>query len=93
MRSIVVAFALSCIVITPIPAGAASSIHLATPQTRASAQVDDRLAAAADAARELSILEADRDFDGLYERLHPDALAVVPRSAVVGWYESYFEER
>jgi uncharacterized protein len=93
LRSIVVAFALSCIVITPIPAGAASSIHLATPQTRASAQVDDRLAAAADAARELSILEADRDFDGLYERLHPDALAVVPRSAVVGWYESYFEER
>ena len=42
------------------------------------------------AARELSELEAERDFDALYERMHPDALAVVPRSAVVGWYESYF---
>src|SRR3712207_8259607 len=38
-------------------------------------------------------LEADRDFDALYERMHPDALAVVPRSAVFGWYESYFAER
>jgi predicted metalloprotease len=57
------------------------------------AQADDQLAAAADAARELSVLEADRDFDALYEHMHPDALAVVPRSAVVGWYESYFEER
>jgi predicted metalloprotease len=25
--------------------------------------------------------------------MHPDALAVVPRSAVVGWYESYFAGR
>ena len=56
----------------------------------AAAQTDDRLAEAADAARELSVLEAERDFDALYERMHPDALAVVPRSAVVGWYESTF---
>ena len=46
--------------------------------------------AAAAAAREFSVLEAARDFDALYERMHPDARAVVPRSAVVGWYESYF---
>ncbi len=39
------------------------------------------------------MLEAERDFDALYERMHPDALAVVPRSAVVGWYESYFSDR
>jgi predicted metalloprotease len=51
------------------------------------------LAAAADTARELSRLEADRNFDALYERMHPDALAVVPRSAVVGWYESFFSDR
>src|SRR5215211_4890358 len=94
LRSLVIALALSCIVITSVPAGAAaSSIQLSTGQERAAAQADDRLAAAADAARELSVLEADRDFDALYERMHPDALAVVPRSAVVGWYESYFEER
>lgn len=56
-------------------------------------QEEDVLSAAADAAREFSRLEADRDFDALYERMHPDALAVVPRSAVVGWYESYFANR
>ena len=84
LRSLVVALALSCI-ITSVPAAAApSSIHLSTRQARAATQADDRLAAAADAARELSKLEAARDFDALYERMHPDALAVVPRSAVVG---------
>lgn len=50
-------------------------------------------AAASDAARELSLLEAERAFDELYERMHPDALGVVPRSAVVGWYESFFTDR
>jgi predicted metalloprotease len=79
-RSFIVSLVLSCIVFTSVPVGAA-------------AQTDDRLAEAADAARELSVLEAERDFDALYERMHPDALAVVPRSAVVGWYESYFSER
>jgi predicted metalloprotease len=94
LRSFVVALALSCAVITSVPAEAAPSpIHLLAEQSRVTAQADDQLAAAADAARELSVLEADRDFDALYERMHPDALAVVPRSAVVGWYESYFEER
>lgn len=50
-------------------------------------------AAAAEAARELSLLEAESAFDDLYERMHPDALAVVPRSVVVGWYESFFADR
>jgi len=94
LRTFVVAFALSCTVITWVPTEAApTSIHLSTEQSRVTAQADDQLAAAAVAARELSVLEADRDFDALYEHMHPDALAVVPRSAVVGWYESYFEER
>ena len=56
-------------------------------------QADDALAEAADAARALSRLEADRDFDALYRRMHPDALAVVPRSVVIGWYESFFSDR
>ncbi len=93
-RSLIVALALSCIVITNAPAGAGlSSAQSFTPQAGAAAQADDRLTAAADAARELSMLEAERDFDAHYERMHPDALAAVPRSAVVGWYESYFSDR
>jgi predicted metalloprotease len=93
-RSFIVALALSCVVITNAPPGVgASSAQLFIPQARAAAQDDDQLTAAADAARELSKLEAERDFDALYERMHPDALAAVPRSAVVGWYESYFSDR
>jgi predicted metalloprotease len=94
LRTLVVMLALSCTVIMSVPAEAApSSIYPSTEQLRVTAQADDQLAAAADAARELSIFEAGRDFDALYESMHPDALAVVPRSAVVGWYESYFEDR
>ncbi|MCD6033560.1 MAG: hypothetical protein K0S78_5746 [Thermomicrobiales bacterium] len=93
-RSFIVALALSCVVITNAPPGVgASSAQPFIPQARAAAQDDDQLTAAADAARELSKLEAERDFDALYERMHPDALAAVPRSAVVGWYESYFSDR
>lgn len=38
------------------------------------------------AAIELSQLEASRDFDGLYDTMHPDAQAIIPREVVVGWY-------
>ena len=55
------------------------------------AQTDEE--SAAETAQELSLLEADRAFDELYDRMHPDALAVVPQSAVVGWYESFFADR
>ncbi len=92
--SFLVTLALSCSVITFAPVGAtAASAYPSTEQAPTLAQADDRLAAAANAARELSVLEADRDFDAIYERMHPDALAVVPRSAVVGWYETYFSDR
>jgi hypothetical protein len=47
---------------------------------------DPAAAAAAETARLLSRLEADRDFDALYDLLHPDSRAVAPRAAVVGWY-------
>ena len=36
----------------------------------------------------LSQLEATGDLDTLYEWLHPDAQAVVPKEAVVGWYDA-----
>ena len=52
-------------------------------------QADDPAAAgAAEAARLLSRLEGDRDFDALYDLLHPDSRAIAPRAAVVGWYET-----
>ena len=45
---------------------------------------------AAEMAVELSVLEAAGEFDQIYDLIHPDARAVVPRGAVVGWYESDF---
>lgn len=93
-RSIIAALALSCSVISTASIGAAAApAYLPTGNARAVAQTDDRLAEAAKTARELSRLEADRDFDALYERMHPDALAVVPRSAVTGWYGAFFSNR
>ncbi len=42
---------------------------------------------------ELSALEAAGQFDALYDRMHPDAQAVVSRAAVVGWYTEAFAPR
>lgn len=77
----------------PLVAFASVSMDHSLTELGGTAQADDPLGAAADVARELSLLEAERDFDALYDRMHPDARAVVPRSAVVGWYESYFANR
>ena len=52
-----------------------------------------RAAEAAEAARELSRLEADDAFEDLYELIHPDAAEVVPKEAVVGWYETEFANK
>lgn len=46
--------------------------------------------AAAITAVELSELEAIGDFNGLYDRIHPDAHAVIPRAAVIGWFQNEF---
>lgn len=46
--------------------------------------------AAAEFAYGLSGLERDGNFDRLYEFLHPDAKAIIPREAVVGWYREDF---
>jgi uncharacterized protein len=94
VQSFIAVLALSCSVITYAPVAAvAAPVYQSIGKARAVAQDEDGLAEAANAARELSTLEADRDFDALYERMHPDALAVIPRSAVVGWYEAFFSDR
>lgn len=48
---------------------------------------------AAKVAVELSVLEASWDFNSLYDRIHPDAHAVVPRAAVIGWFQNEFAPR
>jgi hypothetical protein len=42
------------------------------------------------AAEAFSALEATGQFDALYDRLHLDAQRVIPREAVVGWYQAEF---
>lgn len=49
---------------------------------------DERAVAAT--ARAISRLEADEAFGALYDRLHPDVRAEVPREVLVGWYEAQF---
>jgi hypothetical protein len=41
----------------------------------------------------LSVLEAEGSFNTLYDLIHSDARAVVPRDAAVGWYRDYFAPR
>jgi hypothetical protein len=59
----------------------------------ASAQGETDLEAAARVAVELSALEASSDFNALYDRIHPDAHAVIPRAAAVGWFQNEFAPR
>lgn len=46
--------------------------------------------AATDAAARFSQLETQGRFNALYDRMHPDAQAIIPRDAVIGWYEAEF---
>lgn len=39
---------------------------------------------------ELSELEATGNINALYDRIHPDARAEIPRAAVIGWFENEF---
>ena len=57
------------------------------PRDESIASPPDSQQAAATAVY-LSQLEAAGDLDTLYEWLHPDAQAVVPKEAVVGWYDA-----
>lgn len=51
------------------------------------------LSAAAQSAVELSRLEAARAFDALYDRMHPDAQALISREVITGWYVDYLAEQ
>ncbi len=62
----------------------------AAPQVRRTQSADVRLESAAEFARDLSRLEAARDWGALAALMHPDSRAVVPDAAVAGWYESTF---
>lgn len=63
---------------------------LPNPPTVALAQGDADARMAANTAVWLSVLEVTEGFDELYDRMHPDAQAIVPREAVVGWYTNDF---
>ncbi len=57
-------------------------------ELRAQTSLDEQ--AAADTAVELSEYEALGDVNALYDRIHPDVHSVVPRAAVIGWYQNDF---
>lgn len=59
-----------------------------TPAQRESAKRD-----AAAFAVYLSQLEAAGGYSELYDLMHPDAKAIIPKSAVVGWYQNSFGPR
>lgn len=44
-------------------------------------------------AETVSDLEVTGGFRGLYDAMHPDAQAIIPREAVIGWYENEFTQR
>lgn len=54
----------------------------------AQTEVDER--AAADRAVELSWYESVGDVNALYDLIHPDVHSVIPRAAVIGWYQNDF---
>ncbi len=57
------------------------------------ARAQDLASDAANRAVEISALEAARNFDAVYDLLHPDAQAFIPRAAVVGWYEDFLSDQ
>jgi predicted metalloprotease len=93
-RSFIVALSLTILVaISGVSRSEASSSANLVVGRSPVYQTEDAVTAAAEAARAFSRLEAARDFDALYDEMHPDAREIVPRSAVVGWYETYFANR
>jgi uncharacterized protein len=77
MRRIVILFLVLCMILPTVPVQAG----------RAQATDAD---AAAQMAYDLSVLEAEGDFNTLYDLIHPDAHAIIPRSAAIGWYQNEF---
>jgi len=85
-----VILALACLLaLAGVPFAGPAAAAPRTSQSDAAFDAADVEAAGA-AARELSRLEAARDFEALYDLMHPDARGLIPRAAVVGWYEQVF---
>lgn len=59
---------------------------LSIPVPRADAQTSFDAQNAMDMAYYLSYLESISDFNTEYDFIHPDARAIIPRAAVVGWF-------
>jgi hypothetical protein len=67
------------------------AVSTAAPAVQSAPTSQARLDEAAAFARDLSRLEADRNWRGLAARMHPDSRAVVPPDVVAGWYEATFD--
>jgi predicted metalloprotease len=99
VRNVLLRFVVAFLTLTFLFGGLSIRVEaVASPDSRYArsisyAQAEDGADGAAEAAREFSRLEAERDFNALYDLMHPDARAVVPRTAVVGWYEAFFVNR
>lgn len=82
-----VRLAIVVVLLTLLPAIDAAPA-LAAPSRQTSPASDE--ATAAEAARELSRLEAARNYAALYDLMHPDSRAEVSEQAVVGWYRATY---
>lgn len=68
----------------------AAAIGLSAIPAMASAQAEPGVTSASQAATDLSKLEMAGDYASLYQKLHPDAQAIIPFAAVDGWYRNVF---
>jgi len=64
-----------------------------TPWSRHSEPIDSEAEKAAATAVHMTELEVAADYDRLYAWMHPDSKAVVPQSAMEGWYREVFAAR
>ncbi|MGH2561666.1 MAG: hypothetical protein ACRDJH_21585 [Thermomicrobiales bacterium] len=71
-----------------VPASGAQDGEVAEGSPDASLTAEEE--AVEETAIALSELEAAGDFDQLYNQMHPEARALVPRAAVVGWFEDEY---
>ena len=67
------------------------SLSVPGPAAAQDAEADLREAAAT--ADEILLLAYDRKFNAMYDRIHPDAHAVVPRATAVGAFEDLYATR
>jgi hypothetical protein len=66
-------------------------LAFATPRAEAQSSLDAQNAM--DMAYYLSYLESVSDFNTEYDFIHPDARAIIPRAAVVGWFLDNYSPR